>query len=56
MFGFLGALLGILLLAAGVFLVFFFPSTEEHQPEGMSVTGIVMGLIFLVIGFALLFL
>ena len=56
MFGFVGIIVGILLLIAGVFLVFFFPTTEEHQPVSFGVTGIVIGIVFLIIGFVLVFL
>lgn len=55
MFGFPGFVLGILLILMGVFLVFFFPTTTEHQPESFGFTGIAMGIIFLVIGFVLVF-
>jgi hypothetical protein len=56
MFGPAGFIAGILLVAVGAFLVFFFPTAVTHQPQSMSLTGIVMGIIFLVVGFVLLFL
>jgi hypothetical protein len=55
MFGLLGIVVGIILLALGIFLVFFFPNVTEHQPTSMGWTGIVLGFIFIVIGGILLF-
>ncbi|MBL7160564.1 MAG: hypothetical protein ISS93_01795 [Candidatus Aenigmarchaeota archaeon] len=56
MFGVIGFIIGILLIIAGVFLIFFFPAAGEHQPHGMSLTGIVLGIIFLILGFVLILL
>ena len=55
MFGFLGWIFGFLLVLAGIFLVFFFPAALHHQPDSFAMTGVVMGLIFWVVGFALIF-
>ncbi|MBI4181673.1 MAG: hypothetical protein HY520_01770 [Candidatus Aenigmarchaeota archaeon] len=55
MFGLSGLLAGILLLLAGIFLVFFFPGVTEHQPEADAYTGIVLGIIFLIAGAVLVF-
>ena len=55
-FGFLGAVAGVLLLLAGVFLIFFFPGVSEHQPEEFAHVGIVMGVIFFLFGVILIFL
>ncbi len=66
-FGLLGQLIGILLILFGGYMVFLFPSyadpqsstgsrqTVGHQPSEFSISGIVIGLISLVIGFMLLF-
>lgn len=56
MFGLLGIIIGILLLLVGMFLVFFFPTTTEHQPQTMSYAGIFLGIVCLVGGFVLVFL
>ncbi len=56
LFGLLGGLFGVLFLIAGVFLVFFFPGTTEHQTEHFSLVGVVLGFIFLLVAGALLFL
>jgi hypothetical protein len=55
MFGILGFFIGILLGAFGLFMVVFFPNTQEHQAESFTVAGIVIGIISLVIGFLLIF-
>ena len=55
MFGWLGIAVGILFFLVGGFLVVFFPSTEEHQGDTFSITGIVIGFILLVAGFFLVF-
>lgn len=55
MFGILGWLIGGLLLLVGIFLVFFFPGVTEHQPESMGMTGIVLGVILIIIGGVLVF-
>jgi len=53
MFGLLGIAVGILLILVGGFLVFFFPSTKEHQPPPFDLVGVVLGFIFLIIGILL---
>ncbi len=56
MFGWLGIIIGILLFLLGGFLVVFFPSSEEHQGDSFSLTGVIMGFIFLIAAFFLVFL
>ena len=55
MFGLWGLAFGILLLAFGVFAIFFFPSSQTHQEEPLTTGGIIMGIISLVIGAMLVF-
>lgn len=50
MFGPLGFLIGIALLILGVLLIIFFPAAQEYQSETFSLTAIVMGIIFIIIG------
>lgn len=54
-FGIAGLIIGVLLLAAGIFLIIGFPAAEEHQPTEFSLAGIVLGVIFLIIGAVLVF-
>lgn len=56
MWGVLGVVAGIILILVGGFLIIFFPGTEEHQPLGFSILGIVMGFAFVIIGCLLIFL
>jgi hypothetical protein len=55
MFGILGFVTGIFLLVAGFFMVFFFPGVADHQGEGFSYTGIIVGVLMLVFGVVLAF-
>lgn len=55
MFGWLGIAIGILFFLIGGFMVFFFPSTEEHQGDNFGITGVVLGLILLIAAFFLVF-
>jgi len=55
MFGWLGIVVGILLILIGGFLVFFFPNTQEHQPPPFGVVGVVLGLILIVAAVVLIF-
>jgi len=55
MFGVWGIFFGILLGFFGIFMVFFFPNVGEHQDENFAVSGIVIGIVSLVIAFFLLF-
>lgn len=55
MFGWIGIVIGILLALAGIFLVFFFPTTTVHQGESFGKTGVILGVIFLIVAFFLLF-
>lgn len=56
MLGFLGIVVGILLILIGGFLIFFFPGTEEHQPNSFAWLGILIGFILIAIGVVLIFL
>jgi len=55
MFGWIGIVIGILFFLIGGFLVVFFPSTEEHQGDSFSLTGILIGFILLIVAFFLVF-
>ena len=55
MFGVLGIFAGILLGAFGLFMVFFFPNTSEHQSEEFTIAGIIMGIACLALSFFLIF-
>ncbi len=55
MFGWLGTVIGILLVLIAIFMIFFFPSTLEHQAE-FGWRGVLLGLILLIIGGLLIFL
>ena len=54
MFGWIGTIVGILLLLFAAFLIFFFPGTKEHQSQGWE--GVVFGFVAGVIGAGLLLL
>ncbi|MBI4176901.1 MAG: hypothetical protein HY516_00885 [Candidatus Aenigmarchaeota archaeon] len=45
---------GLLLIGAGLFLVVYFPETEDSETPGFTLTGIFAGLFLLVIGIKLL--
>ena len=45
---------GLVLAAIGVFLVIEFPDIGDYQKSSMSVTGIFLGLIFMILGVYLL--
>lgn len=55
MFGWIGILVGILLVLFGGYLVVFFPAAPEHQAQQMTAGAIILGFICLVIGGILLF-
>ncbi|UCD07198.1 MAG: hypothetical protein JSW41_05230 [Candidatus Aenigmatarchaeota archaeon] len=55
MFGIGGLILGIILILIGLFLTFFFPGTQEHQPPPFGAVGIFLGLILIIIGGILVF-
>ena len=55
MFGIIGILVGLLLIVVGGFLVFFFPSAWEHQPDPFGWVGVVLGFILIIIGGVLVF-
>jgi hypothetical protein len=49
-------LAGLIILGLGVFLIFAFPDVSpDYQPWGMGVTGVLIGIILLIIGGWLLF-
>ncbi len=52
--GLLSIIIGILLMAFGVFMAFIFPGTTEHQGEDFPIIGIVIGLISFFIGIVLI--
>ena len=43
-------LYGLVLFVSGLWLTFRYPSSNDIQPEGMSVLGIIIGLIFTIFG------
>jgi len=53
--GILGIIGGIILMLIGIFLIFIFPSTTEHQTEQFSIMGIVIGIVFFFVGLFLIF-
>jgi hypothetical protein len=58
MFGWVGLIIGILLLLFAAFMIFFFPAAAEHQPpqHGVGWNGVIFGFIAGIIGVALIFL
>lgn len=50
MFGWLGILIGILLILVGGYLIIFFPSMPEHQPTSMTLGAIILGFVLAVAG------
>ena len=54
-FGFIGVIIGIILLLIGIFNVFFFSMSEEHTGYFDDVA-VVLGFIFMIVGGALIFL
>ena len=56
MFGWVGLIIGILLLLFAAFAIFFYPAAAEHQPHGFGWNGVILGFIAGLIGVALLFL
>lgn len=55
MFGWTGALIGILLILFGGYMIFLFPDSRRYQTEQFTKTGMGMGIISLLIGAILLF-
>ncbi len=55
MFGIGGLVLGIILILIGLFLAFFFPAPQEHQPPPFGLVGVLLGFILLIIGGILVF-
>jgi len=59
MFGWVGIIVGILLLLFAAFLVFFMSTAAEHQTSvdvNFGLNGIIFGFIMGIIGLALIFL
>ena len=48
--------LAILIILVGIFLMFLYPDSTDIQIDNIDVTGIIIGFIVIMIGFALLFL
>jgi hypothetical protein len=48
-------LAGLIMAGIGVFLIIGFPDIKDYQPEGMTVTGMFIGLILIIIGCWFLF-
>lgn len=60
MFGLAGAITGIILIILGILFTFFMMAPSHgklttYQPQEFSITFIVMGIIFIIIGALLLF-
>jgi hypothetical protein len=55
MFGWIGAIIGILLILLGGFMVLFFPFVAEEQAESMAITAIITGFVLIAIGAVLVF-
>ena len=55
MFGWIGIVVGILLILFGGYLVVFFPAAVEMQPASMSAGAVILGFICLIVGGILLF-
>ncbi|MBI4167411.1 MAG: hypothetical protein HY515_00490 [Candidatus Aenigmarchaeota archaeon] len=45
---------GLMLIGAGLFLIVYFPETEDLETPGFTLTALFAGLFFLVIGIRLL--
>ncbi|MFH0836612.1 MAG: hypothetical protein V1870_00625 [Candidatus Aenigmatarchaeota archaeon] len=48
--------LAILVILVGIFMMFLYPDSTDIQIDGISETGIIIGVVVIMIGFALLFL
>ena len=55
MFGWIGAIIGILLILLGGYMVLFFPFVTEEQIPSVGLTAIITGFVFIIIGGFLLF-
>jgi len=56
MFGTIGLIVGILLILWGIYMIIFFPTQSQIQPENIGITGIIFGFILLAAGIILIFL
>lgn len=55
MFGWIGTIVGILLILLGGYMVLFFPFVSEEQADSLALTSIVTGFVLIVIGGVLIF-
>ena len=55
MFGWIGTIIGIILILLGGYMVVFFPFVTEEQAESMALVAIVTGFVFIAVGGVLLF-
>ncbi|MFH1445303.1 MAG: hypothetical protein ABIF08_02365 [Nanoarchaeota archaeon] len=55
MFGWLGLLIGAILLVLGGYMIFFFPGALDYQTKEMATVGVVLGFIFAILGAILIF-
>lgn len=46
---------GLLLIIFGIFMMFFFPGAGEYQESWMASTGVIIGVICVILGIVLLF-
>lgn len=49
-------IIGIILLALGIFFTGIFPGVSSYQEMGESSIGIILGIVFLIVGFYIVFL
>ncbi len=47
---------GLLFVIFGIFMMFFFPGASEYQESWMSSTGVIVGIICVILGVVMLFL
>jgi hypothetical protein len=56
MFGWIGTIVGILLLLFAAFMIFFFPAASQEHQQGIGWNGVIFGFIMGFIGIVLIFL
>jgi NhaP-type Na+/H+ or K+/H+ antiporter len=56
MFGWIGIIIGVLLLLFAAFMIFLFPASQEHQPDPYGWNGVLFGFIAGIVGIVLIFL